>query len=298
MNPAAEANSRPDYVAINGEIVRSEDAYVSIFDRGFLFGDGIYETLRVYNDRIFRWEEHWKRLWASAEAIGIQLSGSGHDLHETCRRTWQANGLRESYLRVTITRGIGVPGRLGIRDAGDPTTVVIARAAVLYPTEWYAKGVKLVFSSILRNHPLAQNPTVKATSLLNNILCRSEAESRDAFDGLMSNSEGFLTECSSSNFFLIQGDELKTPSIDCGILGGVTRSAVIEVADSIGLKVQEGEIQSDEAQDADEAFITNTTMEIIPVRELEGTPIGEHCPGRRTGYLIEEYKKLVEGETQ
>ena len=257
---------------------------VSVFDHGFLYGDGVYETLRAYQRKIFLLRRHLARLSRSAELIGLPLPLFEKDwaplLHEALIR----NDLFDAYVRITVSRG---PGKIGLDPAlcRTPTTVIVATPLPQYRPEWYEAGVTLTIAETRRNHPSALSPQIKSLNFLNNILAKREALARGAFDAIMLNTEGAVTECTTSNIFFVADGIVRTPSVGCGILDGITRSVVLALAEEADLNVEEGRYSPDQVLTADECFLTNTTMEIMPVSHIDGTRIGTHTPGAITSRL-------------
>lgn len=262
------------WIFLNDRFVEKEQARISVFDHGFLYGDGVYETLRAYQGRIFLMERHLARLRRSCDLIGL-VPPVGDDV-------WVAiiteilgrNALKDAGLRLTISRG---EGELGIDPAlcASPTVVVIAKAFVPYPARMREQGVRLQLVSVRRNPRSAQSPQIKSLSFLNNILAKQEAVQTGAYDALMLNVDGHVTECTTSNVFFVANHRLHTPSVDCGILEGITREVVIELAGDLGIEVEEGAYAAEAVLQADECFMTNTGLEVMAVSQ-----IGEHLIGQ------------------
>lgn len=269
---------------LNSQFVREEDAHISILDHGFLYGDGVYETLRTYEGKFFMLDRHLARLRRSATAIGLHVPMSDSDWASILHEALQRNGLVDAWLRITISRGEGEPG-LDPNLCKHPTLVVISRPFRPFQEALYHEGVRVALVSVRRNLPAAHPPRIKSLSFLNNILAKHEAMRSSAFDGLMLNADGDLTECTTSNIFLVKEGRLCTPSFDCGILGGITREVVLQLAQEYGMACEEGRYKPDEAFHADECFLTNTSMELMPVREIDQTMIGNGSPGPLTRRL-------------
>ncbi|MFO0731453.1 MAG: aminotransferase class IV [Nitrospiraceae bacterium] len=276
------------WVFLNDRFVREEEAVVSVFDHGFLYGDGVYETLRSYGDRIFMRDQHLGRLRRSAEAIGLQVPIPGKQwpslLHEAMRRNEVGTDRSDAYLRITISRGVG---EIGL-DPGlcpKPTTVIMTKTLAPYPTSLRQQGVSLTVAKTKRNLPEALSPHIKATNFLNNILAKRESIAAGTFDSLLLNWRDELTECTISNLFLVSKGMLKTPALTCGILDGITRGFVLALAREAGLASEEGAYGVEALALADECFVTNTSMEIMPVTRLDGAPIGNGRPGPITNRL-------------
>lgn len=280
------------WIFLNGRFVRGKQAVVSVFDHGFLYGDGVYETLRSYGARIFMRDQHLSRLHRSAEAIGLPLPIPGKDwpalLHEAMARNHLGNGRVDAYVRVTVTRGVG---DIGLDPALCPTPTVVIMAKPLRPpaAALYRDGVDLIIAKTRRNLPTALSPRIKATNFLNNILAKREAVAAGAFDSLLLNWEGYLAECTVSNLFFVSRGGLRTPAVDCGILDGITRSVVLLLAREQGLPVEEGRYGPQALSEADECFLTNTSSEIMPVRSIDGRPIGTGAPGPVTRKLTDAF---------
>ena len=272
------------WVFLNDRFVRREEAVVSVFDHGFLYGDGVYETLRSYGPRIFMRDQHLARLQRSAEAIGlhipIPLSQWPDLLHEAMRRNEVDNDRADAYLRITVSRG---EGEIGLDPGLCPhaTVVIMTKALQGYPPELSRNGVSLTVAKTRRNLPEALSPQIKATNFLNNILAKRESIAGGTFDSLLLNWREELTECTISNLFFVSGQTLRTPALECGILDGITRTIVMTLAQEAGLPIEEGHYQLAALQQADECFLTNTTMEIMPVTQIGAYAIGTGLPGPR-----------------
>ena len=263
-------------IYLNGRIVPAKEAVVSVFDHGFLYGDGIYETLRVYDGVVFKLDEHLRRLYRSASLIGLSIPVDLDSLKTAVYETLMANSLGNAYMRITISRGRGPIG-LDPDFCPEPTTVIIAQEFKEYPAAYYKKGLNLIIAETRRNLKEAINPQIKSLNFLNNILAKIEAKKKNAYEAIMLNASGKLTECTISNVFFYNNSVLCTPSISCGILDGVTRGMIIELAGREGLKVKEGTFMKKDIYEAQEVFITNTTMEVMPVSKLDDRtyPVGK-----------------------
>ena len=272
------------WIYLNDCFVQKEHARISVFDHGFLYGDGVYETLRAYEGRIFLWERHMARLRRSCELIGLDLPMRDEAWIPIIAELLVRNGLQDAGLRLTVSRG---EGELGIdpKLCSNPTIVVMAKPVVSYTDQQRKQGQVLHLSSVRRNPELAQSPQIKALSFLNNILAKQEAVRGGADDALMLNMDGYLSECTTSNIFFVKHQQLYTPAVDCGILKGITRDVVIELADKLGVCVEEGRFTMKQLLQADECFITNTGMEIMPVSRIGACQIGQGRRGPLTGEL-------------
>jgi branched-chain amino acid aminotransferase len=279
------------YVYLNNKIVPLSDAKVSVFDHGFLYGDGIYETMRVYDGVVFMLDEHIERLYRSASLIGLAIPKKISDIKISIYETLKANSLTNAYVRLTISRGYGPIG-LDPDLCKEPTFVVITNEFKSYPKSYYEEGIKLTIASVRRNLREALNPQIKSLNFLNNILAKIEAKQADAYEAIMLNAEGHLTEGTISNIFFVKNGILCTPSVECGILDGITRAMVIDLALKNGLEVKEGRFTPEELYTASEVFITNTTMEVMPARRVDKT---EFKVGEISKLLLKKYRQEVNG---
>ncbi|MBI2118755.1 MAG: aminotransferase class IV [Elusimicrobia bacterium] len=280
---------------INDQLVPETQAKISIFDRGFLYGDGVYETVRVYEGKIFRAEGHWKRLRKSLKGIHLQIPWSNSNLTEACLRTVQANGLKECLVRITITRGKGEVG-YDPKTCNNPSLVIFATPIRKNLLHLWLNGVKISVVPVRRNHPKSLNPSLKTINCLNGILAKIESLKENAFEGLFLNLEENLAEGTISNIFIIKNGVLKTPSLECGILDGVTRGAVIEASKKQKIKIKETKINVAELLKADEVFLTSTTMEIMPVIQVDKKPIKSGNPGPLSKILHKALRTLIQKE--
>ncbi|MEW6587467.1 MAG: aminotransferase class IV [Nitrospirota bacterium] len=287
------------YVYLNGKILPAREAAVSVFDHGFLYGDGIYETLRVYDGVIFRMDEHIQRLYRSASLIGLTLPMDADRLKIALYETLIANKLRNAYVRLTVSRG---PGSIGLDPdlCSEPTVVIIAQDMKPYPRAYYDQGIDLIIAATRRNLKEAISPRIKSLNFLNNILAKIEAKKQDAYEAIMLNADGHLTEGTISNLFFCVDETICTPSLDCGILDGITRGIVIDLALREGIAVREGLFTKEDLYHAREVFITNTSMEVIPVSKIDDRiyPVGETAKFLRKLYRreVEAYVAVVKSE--
>jgi branched-chain amino acid aminotransferase len=256
------------YVYINGEILHAKEAVISVFDHGFLYGDGIYETLRVYDGVVFKLDEHLTRLFRSASLIGLSIPLDINHLKIAMYETLIANALRNAYARITVSRGKGSIG-LDPDLCPEPTIVIFAQDFTEYPKEFYKNGLHLIIPETRRNYKKAINPQIKSLNFLNNILAKIEAKREKAHEAVMLNVNGYLTEGTISNIFFYKDTKLCTPSRDCGILDGITRGMIIDLSRREGIQVREGRFTKKDIYSAGEVFITNTTMEIMPVSKVD-----------------------------
>ena len=285
----------PPVAFIDGEFVPLAEAKVSVFDHGLLYGDGVFEGIRAYKGRIFRLDQHLERLYASASGIQLTIPMSIDEMEAAVVRTVAVNGLRDAYIRLVVTRGVGDLG-LDPRKCPRPTVIIIADKIQLYPPEVYQRGLEVITCKTLRTPATSLNPSVKSLNYLNNILGKLEVTSAGADEGIMLNHQGYVAECTGDNIFLVRGGELVTPPPEAGILVGVTRDAVIEVAREAGYAVREKLFKVSEVLAADECFLTGTAAEIAPVRSVDGCLIGTGEPGLVTNRLHEAFQELTARE--
>ncbi|HKE61648.1 MAG TPA: D-amino acid aminotransferase, partial [Nitrospira sp.] len=270
----------------NDRFVKESEATVSVFDHGFLYGDGVYETIRSYGEKIFMRDQHLARLNRSAEAIGLTIPNRDWPslLHESMKRNEVGNDQVDAYIRITISRGTGDIG-LDPALCPNPTIVVITKPLKTPPSERYREGVSLIVAKTRRNLPDALDPQIKATNFLNNIQAKREAIAAGAFDSVLLNWESHVTECTVSNVFFVQAGRLCTPSLDCGILDGITRGVILTLARENRITVSEGRFGVEALRQAEECFLSNTTMEVMPVTRLDGRHIRDGKPGPLTRQL-------------
>ena len=249
---------------MNGQLVDREDAKVSVFDHGLLYGDGIFEGIRLYNGKVFRAKTHLERLWDSAKTLDIKIPISKEEMLDAIYKTCQANNFTDAYIRLVVTRGEGTLG-LDAHLCKNPQVIVIAQELSLYSADFYEKGIKIVTASTIRNHSNTVNPRVKSLNYLNNILAKIEAYYAGCEEALMLNHKGDVCECSGDNIFVVKNGKLRTPPIDACILEGVTRNVVIEICQELGLEVSETAFTRHDVYTADECFLTGSAAELIPV---------------------------------
>jgi branched-chain amino acid aminotransferase len=279
-------------VYINGTLYPKEEAKVSVFDHGLLYGDGVFEGIRCYNGNIFKLEEHIDRLYDSAEAISLQIQLSRDQLKDAIVSTLKANNLKDSYIRLVVTRGVGKLG-LDPFNCETPQLVIITDTIQLYPKELYEKGLDAIIVQTIRNHSKALNPTIKSMNYLNNILAKIECLRAGAAEGIMLNTDGYVAECTGDNIFIVKDNEIFTPPVSAGILIGITRNVVIELAKEASITVKEEQLTEDDLYNADECFLTGTAAEIIPVANIDGRKIATGKPGKITLSLLKKYQKLT-----
>ena len=276
------------WIYLNDRFVKDEEAIVSVFDHGFLYGDGVYETIRSYGSRIFMRDQHLARLRRSADAIGLTIPIPEHRwpalLHEAMTRNDVGHEHTDAYLRITISRGAGDIG-LDPALCLTPTVVIMTKPLHSPPLEQYRIGVNLIVARTRRNLPSALSPQIKATNFLNNILAKREAIAANAFDSILLNWESHLTECTVSNLFFVRAGRLCTPALACGLLDGITRDIMLQLAREAQIPVDEGHFGIESLNQADECFLTNTSMEVMPVTMVDGHPVGNGTPGLLTQQL-------------
>ncbi len=283
-------------VFLNGTIVPAERATVSVFDHGFLYGDGIYETIRAYDGVVFGIDEHMTRLERSASLIGLVLPYDRPRIIKAVYETLSANELRDAYIRISVSRG---PGAIGLDPAlcSEPSFVIMVVPHRPHPPEFYARGVGVILSSVRRNAREALNPMIKSLNFLNNIQAKREAIAAGAYEALMCNVDGFVAEGTVTNvFFVVQG-ELRTPALETGLLDGITRRIVIEAAGSEGVPVREELFRPEDLLGADEAFLSNSIIEVLAITEINGRSFGAGSIGPITQRLTDAYRRRVREET-
>ncbi|HXT57973.1 MAG TPA: branched-chain-amino-acid transaminase [Pirellulales bacterium] len=279
-------------IYISGRLYDKEDAKISVYDHGLLYGDGVFEGIRSYGGKVFRLEEHLDRLWDSAKAIWLKIPMTKDALSQAIYDTLKANNLSDGYIRLVVTRGAGTLG-LDPNRTSDPQVIIITDKIALYPAEMYEQGLKIVTVSVVRNHPAALSPRIKSLNYLNNILGKIEGMNAGCVEALMLNTKGEVAECTGDNIFLVRKGELLTPPIEAGILEGVTRQAVIELARAAKIEVREIPLTKHDVYIADECFLTGTAAEVIPVVKLDDREIGDGKPGPITRDLRERFHKLA-----
>jgi branched-chain amino acid aminotransferase len=279
-------------IFISGKLVPQEDAKISVYDHGLLYGDGVFEGLRSYGGKVFRLEEHVERLYDSAKAIWLTIPMPPDEMSAAINDTVRANDLQDGYIRAIVTRGAGSLG-LDPNKCSNPQVIIIADTISLYPAELYEKGLAIVTVSVMRMNPAALNPRIKSLNYLNNILAKIEGLQAGCIEALMLNHKGEIAECTGDNIFLVRKGVLYTPPIDAGILEGVTRDAVIELAREAGVEVREIPLTKHDVYIADEVFLTGTAAEVIPVVKVDSRTIGAGKPGPITLDLKKRFHKLT-----
>ncbi len=280
-------------IFIDGQYYDEEHAKISVFDHGLLYGDGIFEGIRAYNGRVFKLKEHIDRLFYSAKAILLTLPMPHAEICRAVVETCRQNGIRDGYIRLVVTRGVGGLG-LNPNKCKRPSVIVIADKIQLYPAEYYARGLDIITVPTTRNLHNALNPAIKSLNYLNNILAKIEANNGGCEEAIMLNHEGYVAECTGDNLFIVKGNELLTPPLSAGALYGITRGVVMDLARASGLKVSEPNLTRYDVFNADECFLTGTGAEVVPVVKVDGRVIGSGTPGPRTKELVRQYHELVQ----
>jgi branched-chain amino acid aminotransferase len=279
-------------VYINGKFCDKNEAKVSVFDHGLLYGDGVFEGIRIYQGKIWKLREHIDRLYDSAKAILLEIPMSREDMAEAMQRTMQVNDRKEGYIRAVVTRGAGSLG-LDPRRTTDPQIIIIVEEINLYPSELYEHGLEVISVGTIRNHPSALNPRIKSLNYLNNIMAKMEAIRAGCLEAVMLNHKGEVAEGSGDNIFIIKHGGLHTPPLDAGILEGVTRNLVMDMARGLGHEVAETSLTRHDLYTADEVFLTGTAAEIMPVVKVDARTIGTGKPGPITRKLRESFQRLT-----
>jgi branched-chain amino acid aminotransferase len=281
-------------VYVNGTIRPAGEAVVPVYDHGFLYGEGVYETLRTYNRVPFLYDRHLARLRKSAGRIHLDVPFTDDDLAGSIDATVEAAGeMREAYIRILLTRGVGELN-YDPRSTPLPTTVIIVKPLEEPPARVFEQGINICLVDVLRNHPGSVNPLIKANNLLNNALAMQAANRNGGEEGLMCNYRGELSECSQANFFMIRDGVVLTPPSDAGLLEGITRAYLFEVGRGTGIEVREEVLYPADLQSADEAFITSTTRELSPVTSIDGKPVGSGLVGVVTKRMLEGYRRRAQ----
>ena len=279
-------------IYINGQIVPQEDAKISVFDHGLLYGDGVFEGIRAYNGKIFTLDEHLDRIYDSATAISLKIPITKAEMAEAIKQTMKANNLTDSYIRLVVTRGVGKLG-LDPNKCATPQIIIIADTIELYSKALYEKGLDIVTVTTIRNHFSALDPKIKSLNYLNNILAKIESIQSGAGEALMLNKDGYVAECAGDNIFIFKDNTLLTPPSSAGILVGITRNVVMKLAAEMGVQVREELMTRYDLYIAEECFLTGTAAEIIPVVKIDGRTIGTGKPGKITLDLLKRYRDLT-----
>jgi branched-chain amino acid aminotransferase len=282
----------PLQIYINGTFFDKENAKISVYDHGLLYGDGVFEGMRSYSGNVFRLKEHLDRLYESALAICLAIPISKEQMAMDVNRTLEINSLRDAYIRLVVTRGAGSLG-LDPNRTSHPQVIIIADSISLYPEEYYKNGLKIITAATVRNHPAALSPRIKSLNYLNNIMAKIEGLQAGCVEALMLNHKGEVAECTGDNVFIVKNGVLLTPPKDAGILEGITRNAILELAQSHGIIALETTLTRHDLFVADECFLTGSAAEVIPVVSIDTRPIGSGKVGPITTKLMAEFKSMV-----
>jgi branched-chain amino acid aminotransferase len=279
-------------VWIDGKLVEKEQAKISVFDHGLLYGDGVFEGIRVYNGKLFEWDAHARRLFDSAKSTRLAIPFSPGQLKTIVEETFRANGFTDCYIRLIVTRGMGA---LGVNPAkcANPSTIVIADLIDMYPRDTYEKGMAVVTASIIRNHPNALSPRIKSLNYLNNILAKLEALDAGVAEAIMLNGSGNVAECTADNIYILRDGAVLTPTSADGILEGITRRVIFTLCAKLGIPMRAETIQRHDLYIADECFISGTGAEIAPVVRIDGRNIGTGMPGPLTKRIMDAFHRHV-----
>lgn len=279
-------------VWIDGKLVDKADARLSVYDHGTLYGDGVFEGIRVYGGRIFECEAHLRRLFDSARAIRLAIPYTAAELKNAMEQTFWNNGFTDCYIRLVVTRGVGYLG-LNPNRCPKPGVVIIADTIELYPREMYEKGMAIITASVIRNHPNAVSPRIKSLNYLNNILAKVECADAGVPEAIMLNHEGNVAECTADNIFIVRDGLVATPTTYDGILEGITRAVIIRLCGKLAVPCVEKTLQRHDVYIADECFLTGTGAEVVPVTKIDGRPIGTGEVGPVTRRLMEAFHRHV-----
>jgi branched-chain amino acid aminotransferase len=299
IEPAIESRSRPTTgvkeakIYIDGKFYSETNAKVSVFDHGLLYGDGIFEGIRFYNGRVFRLEQHLERLWNSARSICLEIPMTRQEMTEALLETIRQNHLRDGYIRLVVTRGVGNLG-LNPEQCKNPSVIIIVATIALYHEDFYRKGLSIVTVATRRSNPASLNPAVKSLNYLNNVMARIEANLASADEALMLNDAGNVAECTADNIFILKHSQIFTPPITAGALQGITRSVVFDIAGEFDLKVIEADFTRHDIFVADECFLTGTAAEIVPVVKADGRIIGNGKPGPITTRIVARFREMTQ----
>ncbi|HZZ59213.1 MAG TPA: branched-chain-amino-acid transaminase [Opitutaceae bacterium] len=282
-------------IYLDGRFVDEADAKVSVFDHGLLYGDGVFEGIRLYGGNVFRLDQHLERLEYSAKAILLDLPATRAELAQATCETCRVNGLQDAYIRLVVTRGVGDLG-LAPWNCSRPSLFIIASKIALYPPEYYENGLAIVTVPTRRIGPAALPPTIKSLNYLNNILGKIEARQFGALEAIMLNEQGYVAECTADNVFIVHKGELITPSASQGALKGITRGAILDIGAELKVPIRETDMTRYDVWCADECFLTGTGAEVIPVTKLDGRQIGSGKPGPVTQRILEAFRRRATTE--
>jgi len=290
LHPSSLGISMSLKVWIDGKLIDKEDAKISVYDHGLLYGDGVFEGIRVYAGRIFKLDQHLTRLWDSAKTIRLAIPYTREEATAAMQQTITANNFTDCYVRLVVTRGIGYLG-LNPNKCARPSMFVITDTIEMYPREMYEKGMAVITASVIRNHPNAISPRVKSLNYLNNILARIEAADAGVSEAIMLNHQGNVAECSADNIFIVKNGQVATPTTTDGILEGITRNAIIDLCARLGIPCQEKTLQRHDLYIADECFLTGSAAEVVPITKIDSRTIGTGAPGPVTKRLSEAFHR-------
>jgi len=279
-------------IYIDGKFYDENNAKVSVFDHGLLYGDGVFEGIRAYNGRVFKLKEHIERLYYSAKAILLTIPMTMEEMTKAVILACRENNIVDGYIRLVVTRGVGTLG-LNPFKCSKPSVIIIADKIQLYPPKVYEEGMAIITAATTRNLHNALNPAIKSLNYLNNILAKIEAINADVEEAIMLNAEGFVAECTGDNIFIVKGKKLMTPPLSAGALRGITRAVVMDIAQQEGLEVSEPNLTRYDLYNADECFLTGTAAELVPVTKIDRRIIGTGKPGPVTKLLLEKFHALT-----
>ena len=279
-------------VWIDGKLVDRDEAKISVYDHGLLYGDGVFEGIRAYAGKIFRLDVHLKRLYDSARAIRLTIPITQQQFQAALEQTVKANSFSDCYIRAVVTRGVGYLG-LNPNKCAKPSIIIIADLIEMYPKETYEMGMAVITASVIRNHPNALSPRIKSLNYLNNILAKIEAVDAGVPEAIMLNHLGNVSECTADNIFIVRNGELFTPTVYDGILEGVTRDTILMLARRMNIPARETTLQRQDLYIADECFLTGTGAEVVPVTKIDGRPIADGMPGAITKQLTQAFHRYV-----
>lgn len=282
----------PLKIWLDGKLVDKDDAKISVYDHGLLYGDGVFEGIRAYNGRVFRMDAHMRRLYDSARAIRLEIPLPPEQFKAVIEQTIKANNFTDCYVRAVVTRGVGYLG-LNPNKCPKASAFVIADTIELYPKEVYEKGMAVIIASVIRNHPNALSPRIKSLNYLNNILAKMEAVDANVPEAIMLNQHGNVAECTADNIFVVKAGVVYTPTTYDGILEGVTRDTIIQLCAKLGITCIEKTLTRHDLYVSDECFLTGTGAEVVPVTKIDGRSVGNGTPGAITKKLLEAFHKVV-----
>jgi branched-chain amino acid aminotransferase len=282
----------PLKIWLDGQLIEKDAAKISVYDHGLLYGDGVFEGIRVYNGRVFRVDEHLRRLYDSARAIRLTIPISQDEFKSVIEQTVKANNFADCYIRAVVTRGAGYLG-LNPNKCPKPSIIVIADTIELFPKEVYEKGMAVITASVIRNHPNAVSPRIKSLNYLNNILAKMEAVDAGVPEAIMLNIDGNVAEGTADNIFIVRDGIVRTPTIYDGILEGVTRDTILMLCRKLSIPCEERTFPRHDLYVADECFLTGTGAEVVPVTRIDNRPIGSGVVGAITKRLIDAYRAFV-----